>query len=249
MTHARKLKKTIRARARKTGESYASARRQVLQARTRRRPAEPPAPPTAPARRSSPPGGLGDAAAREKTGHGLDHWFGVLDAFGAAEKGHTASARHLFEAHGLPGWYCQGITVAYERARGLRAVNQSGAGGFQVSVSRVVPVPVAGVLEALRVKERRETWLRDADPELVSALRAGLQGPKGRAFAVRGRGDARLRYKWGRSTVELYVQPRGEGKASVVASNEGLPAADLVEPRREAWKAALDALRLHLASR
>ena len=63
-------------------------------------------------------GSVTDEKAREKTGHGLDHWFAVLDRFGGVEKGHSASARHLHDDHGVPGWYAQGITVAYERARG-----------------------------------------------------------------------------------------------------------------------------------
>ncbi|HEX7779978.1 MAG TPA: hypothetical protein VF424_12085 [Vicinamibacterales bacterium] len=66
---------------------------------------------------------------RAKTGRGLDHWFEVLDRFGAVEKGHTAAARHLYDAHGVDGWYAQGITVAYERARGVRGVNQRRDGG------------------------------------------------------------------------------------------------------------------------
>ena len=60
----------------------------------------------------------------KKTGHGLDHWFAVLDRFGAVEKGHTASARHLYEDHGVDGWYAQGITVVV-RARARRARHES----------------------------------------------------------------------------------------------------------------------------
>jgi hypothetical protein len=149
----------------------------------------------------------------------------------------------------VPGWYCQGITVAYERARGLRDVNQSGAGRFQVSVSRVVPASVARVVEVLRSKAKRAAWLAGVDPELASALRAALDGVKGQSFAVRAKGDARLRYKWGKSTVVIQIDPRGEGKAQVVAANQDLPAADLVESRRAAWKAALDGLRGSLSRR
>jgi uncharacterized protein YndB with AHSA1/START domain len=258
MTQASKLKKTIRSRARKTGESYAAARRQVLVGRARRAGGERPAASRTPVKAATPSaaegnattrGGLSDAKSIEKTGHGLGHWFAVLDAFGAAEKGHTAAARHLYDDHGVPGWYCQGITVAYERARGLRDVNQSCEGGFQVSVSRVVPASVAEVVDALRSQEQRARWLAGADPELVLALRAGLRGPKGQALAVRPRGDARLRFKWGRSTVEIRIDPRGVGKASIAADNEHLPTADLVETRRRAWQKALDGLRLYASSR
>jgi hypothetical protein len=139
--------------------------------------------------------------------------------------------------------------VAYERARGLRAVHQTCDGRFQVSVSRVVPASVAGVVKALRSKTKRAAWLKAVDPELASALGAALAGTKGQGLVLRPKGDARLRFKWGKSTVVIQIDPRGTEKAQVVAANEDLPAADLVEPRRGAWKAALDALREGLRSR
>ena len=83
-------------------------------------------------------GSVSDATSRAKTGHGLDHWFAVLDAFGAVERGHTAAARHFYDTHGVPGWHAQGITVAYERARGVRAVNQRRGGDYEMSVTKVV---------------------------------------------------------------------------------------------------------------
>lgn len=258
MTEAHKLKKTIRARALKTGESYTAARRNVLAARagrtsreaTRTTTSARPESKTAAARRTvrqTTLGSVSDKVAREKTGHGLDHWFAVLDAFGASQKGHTASAGHLYEEHRVPGWYCQGITVAYERLRGLRSPNQSCDGGFQVSISRVVPASVATIRDALRSPETRAAWLADADPELVRTLRAAFQSPKAKTFVVREKGDARLRFKWGEGTVELRIDPRPNGKASIVADNTDLPGPEAVESRRAAWSAALDSLRRHLS--
>jgi hypothetical protein len=87
MTQAKKLKKAIRARAKKTGERYTAARRHVLAARQRKSAG------TAPRPRTSSGGTLSGARTLDRTGHGLDHWFKVLDAFGAREKGHTAAGR------------------------------------------------------------------------------------------------------------------------------------------------------------
>src|SRR5262245_14608272 len=136
MTTQKKLKQAIRARAKKTGESYTAARSHILEARKKRAPAEPKAP-------------MSDASVVARTGHDLDHWFAVLDGFDAARRGHTASARHLNEDHGVPGWHAQGITVAYERARGLRAVNQRMDGRFEVGVSKVVAAPMERVAQLL----------------------------------------------------------------------------------------------------
>ena len=261
MTLQKKLKKTIRARSQKTGESYTAARRQVLLARekTAETPEQPapvaileppvvqpiPEPPAPPAKTPS-RGQVNDEASRKKTGHGLDHWFAVLDTFGGATKGHTAAAAHLHKEHGIPGWYAQGITVAYERARGLRDMNQSCTGSFQVSVSKTVPAPVADVVEALRNPERRTAWLQDADPALVQALEAAFTGDKPREVKTKGDNYAWLRFPWDGHPVVIYINGKPKG-ASVVADNSDLPSPDLVEQRRAQWKVALAGLHRHLA--
>lgn len=245
MTLQKKLKKTIRARSEKTGESYTAARRQVLLAREKKEKApEPPAAVPAP---KKPPakGGITEESVLKKTGHGLDHWFGVLDAFGAATKGHTAAAAHLYDAHGVPGWHAQGITVAYERARGLREVNQTCTGKFQVSVSKTVPATVAEVADALRSADRRAAWLQGAEPGLVQALDAAFAGPKPRE--VKFKNDyAWLRFPWDGRTVEIRITGKPTG-ASVVADNQDLPDSSLVEQRRAQWRVALEGLQRHLA--
>ena len=255
MTQASKLKKQIRTRATKTGESYSAARRQVLAARAKRTgkaTATAQAARAASARPQAPPrtslGSVSERKCLERTGHGLDYWFAVLDKFGAVEKGHTAAARHLFQDHGVPGWHSQGITVAYERGRGLRGINQACTGKFQVSVSRVLPATVQKVIDAFASAERRKQWLAGADPELTRALRAGLQSPKGRSLGVRPKGDARLRFRWGATAVEIRIDPRPGGKASIAADNTDLTDTSEVELRRESWKVALDGLRQHLST-
>lgn len=245
MTVARKFKQAVRARSRKTGESYTAARHQLLKAR--RRPAAEPPPavpprPTPPRPRAARPG-LSDRSVLAKTGHALDHWFAVLDAFGAAARGHTASARHLALEHGIPGWHAQGITVAYERERGLRVTYQTST-GFQVSVSKVVPATVREVADALRAAGRRG-WLDGADAALRTALAEGVRAPS-KGIVIRSDGVARLRYRWDGSTVEMRIEPRPRG-ASVAVGNIGLPDADAVERRRAQWRGALEALKTHLA--
>jgi hypothetical protein len=188
----------------------------------------------------------GEAGLIKKTGHGYDHWFAVLDAFGAPAKGHTASAAHLAHDHGVPSWHCQMVTVAYERERGLRAMNQSCAGDFQVNVSKVVAVSVAEVVELLRSARRRADWLRSADPALRGALEAALSGPRPRAVKVRDRSLARLRYPWGTGAVEIAITGKPNGRTSVVASMTKLAGPAEVETRRAQWRNALEGLKEYL---
>jgi hypothetical protein len=247
MTRARALKKLIRARAAKTGERYTTARRHVLKSLQTDRSQEASAPVTRIA--AAPPpakGSVSDDRSREKTGHGLDHWFGVLDRFGAVEKGHTASARHLYDDHGVDGWYAQGITVAYERARGVRALNQRRDGGYEVSVSKVLPAATADAVKAFAASRRRR-WIHSADPGLVRALAAGLSGKASKGFVVKDNGQARIRYPWDGTIVEIYLAPNTGGKSTIVAVSKKLPQASMVDERRGQWKAALSALAKYLS--
>jgi hypothetical protein len=259
MTQLKKLKKSIRSRSQKTGESYTAARRQVLLAQDKKaetaKPSAPaaavaalPAPPAPPPPRpaTATKGSVSDESARKKTGHGLDHWFGVLDTFGAAAKGHTAAAAHLYEQHGVPGWYAQGITVAYERARGLREMNQSCTGTFQVNVSKTVPAALPVVVEALKSAGQRTAWLQGADPGLVQALDAAFTGDKPREVKTRGSDDsAWLRFPWDGRTVEIRITGKPKG-ASVVADNGNLANPEQVEQRRAQWRVALEGLQRYL---
>lgn len=241
MTQARKLKKQIRTRARKTGESYTAARRLVLRQKGSRTVAPPnPVPPAVPEAllRSEP-------RLVERTGHGWAHWFALLDAYGAAAKGHTATARYVSKDHGVDGWYAQQITVQYERARGLRGTNQRMSGEYEVSVSKVLKAPVAKVVKALRDARARGVWAAALDPDLLRAFEGAVGGAKG--LRKRERGDARLRFKAPSGvTVALYLDPKPEGRSLLVAQSMKLRGAGDIDRYRSAWKQAFTALGQHL---
>ena len=250
MAQAGKLKTVIRARAVKTGEKY-PAGRQVLAAR--------PAKAAAPRAKLDavrlvkngvpltlvrdprvPRGELSDRTARKSTGHGLDHWFEVLDAFGKAH-GHTKAAEYLYSEHKVQAWHAQMITVTWERARGLRQANQSCTGSFQVSVSRAMAVPVGWFVEFFNDARTRGAWLKTATPALRKALEEAFAS--GKSMEKKKPGYARMRYKWLSSVVELRVNASPGGKSTIVADSSELPDADAVKVRREAFAEALDRLR------
>ncbi|MGQ0733642.1 MAG: hypothetical protein ACT4QD_08315 [Acidobacteriota bacterium] len=219
-------------------------------------------------------GSVSDAKSREKTGHGLDRWFDVLDRFGAPEKGHAAAARHLYEDHGVDGWYAQGITVAYERARGIRVLNQRCDGEYEVSASKVVAASSKAIVGALTNPRTRARWADGAEPVLITALARALDASPSAAgarksgkaskastpaassgktastsrpsgFIVKPDGQARFRYKWDETTVELRITPKPGGKASLVVQHMKLAAPDVVEQRRAQWREAFAALAAH----
>lgn len=245
MTRARALKQVIRARAAKTGERYTTARRHILQELQIEKSAQG-------AQRAhsakTTKGGMSDAASLKKTGHDLAHWFAVLDRFGAVEKGHTASARHLYEAHDVDGWYAQGITVAYERERGVRGMNQRCDGAFEVSASKVMNATTKQVVKAFSDARTRAKWINEAETTLADALAKGVADKKSKGFVVRPDGQARFRYKWNDTTVQLYMIPKSKEKISVVVQHTKLPSGDSVELYRGQWKTALGLLADHFSA-
>src|SRR5688500_11174532 len=116
MTTQRSFKRLVRTRMEKTGESYTSARAQLLAA-------------DEPKAAGGPALSVSDEVIRRRTGRGWEEWFDLLDEWGAAERPHGEIARWVAEEHGIDGWSSQSVTVSYERARGGRAVGQH-ADGF-----------------------------------------------------------------------------------------------------------------------
>jgi hypothetical protein len=252
MTRARALKKVIRARIAKTGERYTTARRHVL----KQLPAAPrvaarssrPAAPASAARVMTTKGGLSDAKAIEKTGHGLDHWFAVLDRFDGVGKGHTAAARFLSDTHGIDGWYAQGITVAFERARGVRAVNQRRDGDYEVSISKVVAASTPDIVNAFALTRARKGWMAGVDDGLMTAMSSALSGKAPKTFTVKPNGQAHVRFKWDDTSVLVQLWPRPNGKVSVTVTNGKLANAAMVEERRAKWRTALEAVATYLSA-
>ena len=239
MTRARALKQTIRARAAKTGERYAAARRHVLAELSKSKPIALVAKPAPkPATPMSTKGGLSEAKSIEKTGHGLAHWFDVLDKFGAVDKGHTKAADHLYSEHGVPGWYCQGITVAYERARGVRVMNQRCDGAFEVTVSKMMAARPAQLIKALKAGVG---WTDGVDASLLKTLESAIKDKKSKGFITRADGQARFRYKWDDTTVQFNIYPKGP-KTSFVVQHMNLQSGEDVEKFRAKWKAAFGAI-------
>ena len=107
------------------------------------------------------------------TGKRHAEWFALLDEWGATEHTHTEIARWLSENHGVPGWWVQNVTVAYERARGMRAPHQM-RDGFSINVTRTITSDPARALDAFTDGSVRARWLPDAEMRQRPTRAAGV---------------------------------------------------------------------------
>ena len=169
-----------------------------------------------------------DEAVRGATGRSYDDWFRVLDEADMASQGHGKIATELTEGHGVDSWWAQTITVAYERARGLRPPHGGRDGLFSVSASKTLDVPVERVFEAFTDDALRRRWLPDGE------LRERTSRPAKSA-----------RFDWadGVTRVNVDFDRKGDGRSRVAVAHERLADAEAAEQMKHYWRERLNALK------
>lgn len=217
MTTDKARKRAVRSRMEKTGERYAAARRHVVHEA---------ALPSLPPRFAEP--GMSDDAIAKGTGKGWDDWFRILDGWDATSHTHTEIARYVNGEHGIDGWWAQGVTVGYERARGMRAINQRPGEGFEVSVSKTVEMPPLEAWRAFVEPKRRAAWL-----DLPLRMRTGTR--------TMGR-SARFDVPSEGTRVNVLFDPKGDERCVVTVTHVKLDGPDDVAAHRSAWRERLGRL-------
>lgn len=136
------LKRLVRTRMKKTGESYTAARLQIVKKQVD----------------YAALAGMSDAAVKKATGRNWSEWVRALDAVSAAEKPHREIARYV-SSIGTPDWWSQMVTVGYERIRGLRDRGQRRGGSYEATKSRTFNVSVEKLFDAFANARTRKRWL------------------------------------------------------------------------------------------
>jgi hypothetical protein len=231
------LKRLIRGRMQKTGESYTTARLQILQKSNNVLNGAPTKMPAAqtlavkvPAPESRPDYAaitrMSDESVRKATGCNWERWVNALDGARAFEMSHREIAAHIAKTYKTPSWWTQMVTVGYERIRGLREVGQKRSGDYEISKSKTIAVPLRKLYAAFSSPRARARWL------------AGVK------LTVRGATpQKRMRLRWNDNTsVEVAFAPRGKAKSQVAVQHGKLPTKSDAERMKAFWAERLEAL-------
>ncbi len=207
------LKRLVRARMAKTGESYTAARAQIVGES---------GDDGLSATWLLPPdheglAGQTDATMLRRTGRSWSEWVQTIDAFGGREQPHPAIAREVKRLlEDEYGWWAQTVTVGYERLIGRRAVGMTCDGDFQASKSKTVRATQSVVFDALRGLAEDPEWL---GPLVFH----GATEPKS------------LRFREDGSHASLWLADKGGDRCTVSVSHTKLATADDVTAAKEAW--------------
>lgn len=165
---------------------------------------------------------MGSEALRAATGRGREEWRDLLQAAGALEWSHKATAEWLVREHGVDGWWAQGITVDFEQDRKGRLPGQQADGSFSVSRTRTIP------------SERLEA---------LAAVRAAVEAQHGEAHGenlAASHPVVRWRLDDGRRLAAA-AQPRNQSGTPVSLTFEKLPDAEAMEAAKAEIAALFDA--------
>jgi hypothetical protein len=217
MTENKDLKRIVRARMTKTGESYTAARAHI--AKTPR--------PIDYAKLA----GMSSPVIQEKTGCTWEKWVKSLDYHGAERMSHRDIAKLVSEKYKVPSWWTQTVTVGYERIKGLRARGQRRDGTFEASKSRTFNVPVQTLYDAWADARMRKRWLDGAEIKIRTAT-----SPK----------SMRITWSDG-NIIAVGFYPKGPDKSSVAVQHPKLPDRATADSLKKYWSERLDDLGRVLA--
>jgi uncharacterized protein YndB with AHSA1/START domain len=170
---------------------------------------------------------MSDEAVSAKTGKTWKQWFAILDKAGGKKMNHQEIVKYLNTEQKVGPWWQQMVTVTYEQARGLRDLHQK-PGGYQISVSRTVNVPISMLYHAFANDKARNAWLAEK----------GLAVRKATA-------NKSMRVTWNdvKTSLEINFYPKGDDKSQVVVQHSKLPNAKAASTMKTYWGKALDRLR------
>jgi uncharacterized protein YndB with AHSA1/START domain len=219
MTRNKDLKRIIRTRVKKTGESYTAARAHVISTGKSKQ---------APARsvNLAELAGMSDDKVAAKTGRTWHAWLRTLDADKADTMSHGDIAAMVHGKHGVDNWWSQMVTVGYERIKGRRERGQRLDGMYEASKSKTFNVPVKTLFRAWADSGMRRRWLDDVKTVVRTAT-----APKS------------MRLQWPDGTiVAIWFTPKGETKSVVALAHTKLRDKAASDKAKTYWRDRLDAL-------
>jgi hypothetical protein len=171
---------------------------------------------------------ISSEAVRKATGETLETWFARLKKAGAMKWPHKEIASWLSEKQGVGPWWCQMLTVEFERAHGLREVNQKCDGSYSATASRTLPVTLEALYQAWHDPKQRRQWLSVADVTLRTAT---------------ANKSMRLTWEDGMSIVCVNFYSKGPAKAQVTIEHNKLKNAASVMRMKAYWAEIMEELK------
>jgi uncharacterized protein YndB with AHSA1/START domain len=190
-------------------------------------------------------------AVHKSTGKTWGEWTTFLEQHGARELSHKGIVKLLKEKGQLnSGWWHQMITNTYEQYIGRRKKGEM-AGGFQVGVSKTLPLPATRIWDWLLSPAGLATWLNADNIPPQNAKFVTNDGIRCELRVLNQGSHLRMRWQpeeWEKpSTLQLRVTGKGE-KATLTFHQENMPDEQARDKMKRHWKAVAESIAKQLHS-
>jgi uncharacterized protein YndB with AHSA1/START domain len=190
---------------------------------------------------------VSDEAVKKATGKTWDEWVVLLDKAGAQKMTHTEIAQWLEDKkHIKSSWWCQMVTVGYEYAKGRRIVGETADVGFEIGVTKTLPISKKQAWDLLMSPAGMKTWLGKAVKLEKGQTYTAAEGTTGEIRTLKP--GERVRLTWQPkefkqpSTLQVTVIPSGQ-KTSIRFHHEKLSSKKAREDMRRHWQQVLNKLQ------
>lgn len=217
MTRDKDLKRVVRSRMQKTGESYTAARLHVVKDKKDHAPAEPEYVALA---------GMTDNAVSAKTGRTWAEWVRFLDGLSAVSMTHREIVDRVAPELQNSSWWAQTVTVGYERIRGLREIGQKRGGEYEANKSRTFAISIDKLYAAFSNTRTRGRWLSGVKIRIRTAQQ-----------------EKSMRITWMDDThVDVYFTPKEADRCQVAIQHRKIATRAESDRLKKYWTERLDAL-------
>jgi uncharacterized protein YndB with AHSA1/START domain len=183
------------------------------------------------------------------TGKTIQEWFGVIDELGGPKVGRRAVIDKLYGEFKVDMWWITTLNHLYEAKNGV--VEKDGRGkGFNICVTKTLPVPLEKVYEAWTQPELLSLWFGDDTKVDVTdgGTYSNADGDTGTFKRVRTKKD--LRFTWENpahqpSMVDVVFTDKG-GKTYLLVNLDRVQTRAEADGLRRAWGEAVERLRTML---
>ncbi|MBI3250561.1 MAG: SRPBCC domain-containing protein [Candidatus Andersenbacteria bacterium] len=189
---------------------------------------------------------ISDKAVLQATGKTRGDWFKILDKAGAKKMSHKDIARLLWDKKLImKDWWCQMVTVEYEYARGKRVAGETADVGFEIGVTKTLPISKKQAWDLLMSPTVRKMWLGETNVTVAPGnTYATKEGTTGEVRTLRP--GERVRLTWQPkgfkqpSTLQVTVSTRQTMKGTCIRFHQEklASAKDRVQMRKH-WQQVL----------
>lgn len=199
--------------------------------------------------------GIKDSSVIKATGRSITDWVTTIQNSQKGDLSHREIAEFLSKEHGLTSWWAQEITVLYEKQTGKRVTGQTQSSGFQIGVSKTLPVKRDELWNIIITPKVFALIVSDnINPEtIINQKRTSETGIEYKITTWESRSHMRMQWKlpeWhSYSILQVRLAAQKSGRTVLTFHQEKMADESIREDMRLHWKEVLTKLEQTIKER